>query len=207
MESYPSRLLESAVAELSKLPGLGRKTALRLALHLLRQDETQSEALGTSLIRLRKEIQYCKRCFNISDTEVCSICSDSHRDNGIICVVEDIRDVMAIENTGQFRGRYFVLGGLISPLHGIGPDDINVKKLISQMQSKDISELVLALAATVEGDSTSFYIFRQLRDKPITISVIPRGISIGDELEYMDEVTLGRSILARIPYESSLQMK
>lgn len=207
MDSYPSKLLESAVAELSKLPGVGRKTALRLALHLLRQDETQSEALGNSIIKLRKEIVYCNKCYNISDTNICSICSDAQRDETVICVVEDIRDVMAIESTGQFRGRYFVLGGLISPLHGIGPDDINVKKLIQQILSSKTSELILALAATVEGDSTSFYIFRQLREHPIMISVIPRGISVGDELEYMDEVTLGRSILARIPYESSLQLK
>ena len=203
-EQLPSRYLENAVSELAKLPGVGRKTALRLALHLLRQDKSLSQALGQSLIELRENITYCRTCHNISDSETCPVCANPSRDNGVICVVEDIRDVMAVERTAQFNGVYHVLGGLISPIDGIRPDDINLASLHQRVSAQPVREIILALSATVEGDTTAFYIFRQLQNLNITFSTISRGISVGDELEYIDEVTLGRSIQSRIPYQQML---
>jgi recombination protein RecR len=203
-EQLPSKYLENAVSELAKLPGVGRKTALRLALHLLRQDKSHSKALGNSLIELRENITYCRVCHNVSDTEICPVCSNPARDNSVICVVEDIRDVMAVERTSQFNGVYHVLGGLISPIDGIRPEDINLESLQRRAEENHVKEIILALSATVEGDTTAFYIFRQLQHRNITFSTISRGISIGDELEYIDEVTLGRSIQSRIPYQQML---
>ncbi len=203
-EQLPSKYLENAVSELSKLPGVGRKTALRLALHLLRQDKSLSTALGNSLIELREKITYCSVCHNISDTETCPVCANPSRDRSVICVVEDIRDVMAVERTSQFNGVYHVLGGLISPIDGIRPQDIFLDSLQQRVQENPVREIILALSATVEGDTTAFYIFRQLQHLNITFSTISRGISIGDELEYIDEVTLGRSIQARVPYQQLL---
>lgn len=203
-ETLPSKYLENAVAELAKLPGVGRKTALRLALHLLRQDKSQSTLLGHSLVELREKISYCKICHNISDTDLCPVCSSSSRNRSIVCVVEDIRDVMAIERTGQFNGVYHVLGGLISPIDGIRPEDVQIESLRRRLEVNPAQEIVLALAATVEGDTTAFYIYRHLKQFELTFSTISRGISIGDELEYIDEITLGRSIQSRIPYQQTL---
>lgn len=203
-EQLPSRYLENAVSELAKLPGVGRKTALRLALHLLRQDRSQSSALGNSLIELRENITYCRTCHNISDAETCPVCANPVRDRSVICVVEDIRDVMAVERTAQFNGVYHVLGGLISPIDGIRPEDIHLGSLRQRAEENPVREIILALSATVEGDTTAFYIFRQLQHLNMTFSTISRGISIGDELEYIDEVTLGRSILSRVPYQQML---
>jgi len=201
MQNYSSRLLEDAVNELTRLPGIGRRSALRLALHLLRQDESRSEALGNAIIKLRSHILYCTRCHNISDDEICGICADSKRDNTIICVVEDIRDVMAIENTSQYRGIYHVLGGIISPMDGIGPNDLNIESLIKRTENEDIREIIMAMPATTEGDTTNYYLFKKLKDKIANISAISRGVAIGDELEFADEITLGKSIINRIPYE------
>lgn len=206
-EQLPSRLLENAVSELAKLPGVGRKTALRFALYLLRQDRSLSSSLGESIIKMRNEITYCKVCHNISDTEICSICANPARKHNIICVVEDIRDLLAIERTGQYNGVYHVLNGLISPLDGIGVDDINIAKLGERIEKNEISEIILALAATVEGDTTAFYIYKNLGRDHIKFSTIPRGISIGDDLEYIDEITLGRSISARIPYAEQVKAR
>ena len=205
IEKYPSRLLENAVNEFSKLPGIGRKSALRLVLHLLRQDETEVSAFGNSLIQLRKEIKHCKICHNISDSETCQICSNPSRNNTVICVVENIRDVMSVENTHQFNGLYHVLGGIISPMDGIGPSDLEIESLIKRIESnEDIIEVILALSTTMEGDTTNFYIYRKLKDKNIKVTTLARGVSIGDELEYTDEITLGRSLVNRVIYESSL---
>jgi recombination protein RecR len=204
LNTYSSKLLENAVTELAKLPGIGRKSALRLALHLLKQDISDVEAFGNSVIKLRKEIIYCHDCHNISDSEICSICSNPKRDHSIVCVVENIRDVMAIENTSQFNGVYHVLGGIISPMDGIGPDELNIEDLASRAGSDSVSEVILALPATIEGDTTNFYIFKRLKECGIRVSTIARGISIGDELEYTDEITLGRSIVNRTPYENML---
>jgi recombination protein RecR len=201
MQNYSSKLLEEAVNEFTRLPGIGRRSALRLALHLLRQDESRTEALGNAIIKLRSDIRYCSRCHNISDEEVCGICSDLKRDGSIICVVEDIRDVMAIENTGQFRGLYHVLGGIISPMDGIGPNDLSIESLLSRTESEEIREVIMALPATTEGDTTNYYLFKKLKDRVATISAISRGVAIGDELEFADEITLGKSILNRILYE------
>lgn len=201
MESYPSRLLANAVNELARLPGIGRKTALRMALHLLRRDPQEVEALGQSVIRLRTDVCYCSVCHNISDEAVCAICSSQKRDRTVVCVVEDIRDVMAIENTGQFSGLYHVLGGIISPMEGIGPQDLQIEALVNRAAAGDIAELIFALPATIEGDTTGFYLYRKLSPFSLRITTIARGISIGDELEHTDEVTLGRSILGRLPYE------
>jgi recombination protein RecR len=201
MQNYSSKLLEEAVNEFTRLPGIGRRSALRLALHLLRQDENRSEALGNAIIKLRSGIRYCARCHNISDDELCGICNDAKRDSTIICVVEDIRDVMAIENTGQFRGLYHVLGGIISPMDGIGPNDLSIEPLLQRTESEAIREVIMALPATTEGDTTNYYLFKKLKDKVETISAISRGVSIGDELEFADEITLGKSILNRILYE------
>jgi recombination protein RecR len=198
-QQYPSSLLEKAVQEFSKLPGIGRKTALRLSLHLLRQDTESVDAFGEAVVRLKHEVRYCSVCHNISDTEVCPICSDHRRDGSMICVVENIQDVMAVENTQQFNGLYHVLGGIISPMDGIGPGDIAIDSLVSRVEKGDIKEVIMALSSTMEGDTTNFYISRRLAHTGVKISVIARGISVGDELEYTDEVTLGRSILNRTP--------
>lgn len=198
----PSVLLSNAVDEMSKLPGVGSKTALRLVLHLLRQDETQVISLADSLTRLRKEVKYCSICHNISDTDICGICADRRRDSSIICVVENIRDVMAIEQTQQFRGLYHVLGGVISPLDGLGPSDLNIQSLVDRVDEGNITEVILALSPTMEGDATNFFIFRKLAEKGVTISVIARGVAQNDELQYTDEITLGRSIVNRTPFRS-----
>ncbi|MBQ7162928.1 MAG: recombination protein RecR [Bacteroidales bacterium] len=201
--SYPSALLEDAVQAFAKLPGIGKKTALRLVLHLLRQDSADVEQLGSSLIRLKREIKYCECCHNIADTDRCQICSDPRRDQETLCVVENVKEVMAVEGTRQYNGLYHVLGGLITPMEGIGPSDLEIDSLIERVAGGGIKEVILALAATSEGDATSFYIFRRLSAYPVKISVIARGIAVGDELEYADEVTLGRSILNRTPFNNT----
>lgn len=190
--------------ELAKLPGIGRKTALRLVLYLIKQDSINTDALGESIIKLRKEITYCKECHNISDTETCLICSNPNRDHSIICVVEDVRDVMAIENTNLYKGVYHTLGGIISPMDGIGPGNLNIETLVNKVTKGNIKEIIMALSATMEGDTTNFYIYKRLKEFNITITTIARGIAIGDDLEYTDEITLGRSILNRTPYENML---
>ena len=195
--AYPSQLLEKAVAEFSKLPGIGRKTALRLVLDVLRRSEEEVDSFTMAVSRVRKEVKYCRVCHNISDTEVCPICSDPNRDASTICVVENIRDVMAVENTQQYRGLYHVLGGIISPMDGIGPNDIAIDSLVDRVKEGGVKEVILALSSTMEGDTTNFYISRKLALYDVTVSVIVRGISVGDELEYTDEVTLGRAILNR----------
>lgn len=202
INEFPSKLLETAVNEFASLPGIGRKTALRLVMHLLRQPDTDVERFGNSIIRLKKEIHYCSVCHNISDSDICDICSDRSRDNSIICVVENIRDVIAIENTGQYRGIYHVLGGIISPMDGIGPSDLNIESLEQKVISGAVSEIILALSATMEGDTTNFYIYRKIGDSPIKISTLSKGVAIGDELEYTDEITLGRSLVNRTLFES-----
>lgn len=202
---FSSRLLEKAVNEVSQLPGIGKRTALRLVLHLLKQPKEQTGFLATALISMREEIKFCESCHNISDVEVCEICSNTKRDHQIICVVEDIRDVMAIENTGQFRGIYHVLGGKISPIDGIGPSQLNISTLVEKVKSGSVIEIIFALSSTMEGDTTNFYIFKQIQDCSIITSTIARGISVGDELEYADEVTLGRSIVQRVPFEKSFK--
>lgn len=195
--AYPSQLLEKAVCEFSKLPGIGRKTALRLVLDLLRRTEEEVDGFATAVTRLRKEVKHCKVCHNISDTDVCPICSDRRRDSTSICVVENIRDVMAVENTQQYNGLYHVLGGIISPMDGVGPSDIEIDSLVERVAAGGVKEVILALSSTMEGDTTNFYISRKLAGCDVVISVIARGISVGDELEYTDEVTLGRAILNR----------
>ncbi|MDY3268644.1 MAG: recombination mediator RecR [Phocaeicola sp.] len=203
-QQYPSALLEKAVGEFAKLPGIGRKTAMRLVLHLLRQDLQSVESFGNSIIRLKKEVKYCKVCHNISDTDVCKICSSPSRDASTVCVVENIRDVMAVENTQQFNGLYHVLGGVISPMDGIGPSDLEIDSLVERVKSGVVKEVILALSSTMEGDTTNFYIFRKLSGYDVKLSVIARGISIGDELQYTDEVTLGRSIINRIEFNGNM---
>ncbi len=200
MQKYPSDLLEKAVNELSKLPGVGRKTALRLALHLLRRSEDEVDVFANAISCMRHDIRYCKVCHNISDTDVCPICSNPKRDASTICVVENVQDVMAIENTQQFNGLYHVLGGIISPMDGIGPSDIEIDSLVERVAEGGISEVILALSSTMEGDTTNFYISRKLAEFDIQISLIARGISVGNEIEYTDEVTLGRSIINRTPF-------
>jgi recombination protein RecR len=201
-QQYPSQLLERAVQEFAKLPGIGRKTALRLVLHLLRQEEEDVTLLTDAISKMKKEVKRCKVCHNISDSEVCPICSDPRRDDSTICVVENIQDVMAVENTQQFNGSYHVLGGVISPMDGIGPADLEIDSLVERVGEGDVKEVILALSSTMEGDTTNFYIFRKLAPyKDVKISIIARGISVGDELEYTDEVTLGRSILNRTVFE------
>ena len=195
-----SRLLEKAVAELSKLPGIGKKTALRLALHLLRKEPEESHALGEAIIDLRDNISYCSRCHNISEEPICPICNDSRREQNIICVVENVKDVITIESTHQFKGLYHVLGGLISPLDGIGPGDIEIESLIERVKNEKTEEVILALSPTIEGDTTNFYIFRKLNGVPVKVSILARGLSVGNELEYTDELTLGKSIQNRIPF-------
>jgi recombination protein RecR len=202
---FSSKLLEKAVNEMSQLPGIGKRTALRLVLHLLRQPQDQTSQLASALQTMRSEIKFCKSCHNISDTDLCDICANPRRTEDIICVVEDIRDVMAIENTSSFRGLYHVLNGKISPMDGIGPNDLNIQTLVEKVKSGSVKELIFALSSTMEGDTTNFYIYKQIQDVEVTISTIARGISVGNELEYTDEVTLGRSIVNRIPFESSLK--
>lgn len=204
-QQYPSQLLEKAVSEFSRLPGIGRKTALRLVLHLLRQPVEDVEQFASAVTRMKQEVKYCRVCHNISDTDVCSICSDHRRDGSIVCVVENIQDVMAIENTQQYYGLYHVLGGIISPMDGIGPSDIEIASLVERVEAGGIQEVILALSSTMEGDTTNFYISRKLEGTGVKLSIIARGISVGDELEYTDEVTLGRSILNRTPFDGKSQ--
>lgn len=203
MQQYSSQLLERAVQEFATLPGIGRKTALRLVLHLLRQPAERAEQLADAVATMRREVKYCRTCHNISDTEQCPICADSRRDATTICVVENIQDVMAIENTQQYRGLYHVLGGLISPMDGIGPSDLQIDSLVERVGQGTVSEVILALSSTMEGDTTNFYIFRRLAPTGVPVSVIARGIAVGNELEYTDEVTLARSILNRTPFEGN----
>ena len=203
-DRFPSRLLENAVNEFAKLPGIGRKSALRLVLHLLKQDPLEVEIFANSLTQLRSEIKHCRICHNISDTEICNICSIPTRNNSFICVVENIKDVMAIENTHQFNGLYHVLGGIISPMDGIGPSDLEVDSLVNRVNEGGVEEIILALSTTMEGDTTNFYIYKKLKNSNIKISTLARGVSIGDELEYTDEVTLGRSIVNRMSFEDSI---
>ncbi|MAU25812.1 MAG: recombination protein RecR [Muricauda sp.] len=202
---FSSKLLENAVYEMSQLPGIGKRTALRLVLHLLKRPEAQTQNLSKALSKLREEVNFCTSCHNISDAELCEICASPKRDATTICVVEDIRDVMAIENTSQYRGLYHVLGGKISPMEGVGPQDLNIAPLIDKVKAGGVGELIFALSSTMEGDTTNFYIYKQLEGVEIKTSTIARGISVGDELEYADEVTLGRSILNRVPFETSIK--
>lgn len=201
--NFPSRLLEDAVQEFSSLPGIGQKTALRLVLHLLKQDKERVSQFGHAFIKLRQEVCFCKKCNNISDVELCNICSNPKRNETLVCVVEDIRDIMAIENTNQYNGLYHVLGGLISPMDGIGPSDLNIENLVNRVGEGDVKEVIMALSATMEGDTTVFYLHKKLKAFNSTISTIARGVSFGGELEYVDEITLGRSIVSRVPYENS----
>ena len=203
-DQFPSKLLEKAVAEFSTLPGIGKKTALRLVLSLLKREQSEVEDFGNAILRLKKEIKHCKVCHNISDTEICDICDSPNRNGAIICVVESIRDVMSIENTHQFIGLYHVLGGIISPMDGIGPNDLEIESLINRVQSGEVTEVILALSTTMEGDTTNFYIYKKLKDLEVKVSVIARGVSIGGELEYTDEITLGRSIANRMNYSDTL---
>ncbi len=197
---YPSKVLGKAVEEISGLPGIGKKSALRLALHLLKQPQSQAVALGDSLKKLVTDIKYCKECYNFSDSEICEICANPKRNDEILCVVEDVRDVMAIENTEKFRGKYLVLGGKISPMEGIGPNQLNISSIEKKLENKEIKELIFALSATMEGDTTAYYIYRKFKNFEVNFSTIARGISVGDELEYADEISLGRSIQNRLPY-------
>ena len=202
--NYSSKLLEKAVEEFAKLPGIGKKTALRLVLNLLNREVDDVTRFATAITSLRKEICFCKKCHNISDIEICQLCSNPSRDNSTLCVVEDIRDVMAIENTQQYRGLYHVLGGVISPMDGIGPQHLNIESLIDKVNSGEVKEIIFALSTTMKGDTTNFYIFKKLKETSVKVSTIARGIAFGDELEYADEITLGRSIANRLPYESSI---
>ena len=201
---YPSKLVEEAVEQFSKLPGLGKKTALRFVLNILKMNKQEVSNFGNAFINLRNNINYCSNCHSISDLEICDICNNINRDDSIVCVVEDIRDVMAIEKTNQFKGKYHVLGGVISPIDAIGPSDLNISSLLDKIEKINVKELIMALSSTMEGDTTNFYIFKKIKNKNIKMSVIARGISVGDELEYADEVTLGRSILNRTLYENTL---
>jgi recombination protein RecR len=202
---FSSKLLEAAVNEMAQLPGIGKRTALRLVLHLLKQPKEQTVFLSNALTSFREEIKFCESCHTISDVAICEICSNEKRNHQLICVVEDIRDVMAIENTGQYRGIYHVLGGKISPMDGIGPSQLKINSLVEKVNSGKVEELIFALSSTMEGDTTNFYIYKQIKDSNIVTSTIARGISVGDELEYADEVTLGRSILQRIPFENTFK--
>ncbi|AMA49855.1 MULTISPECIES: recombination mediator RecR [Flavobacterium] len=202
---FSSKILENAVQEIAQLPGIGKRTALRLVLHLLKQPIEQTTFLTGALLKMRNEIKFCKSCHNISDLDFCEICSNDNRNQTLVCVVEDVRDVMAIENTGQYRGIYHVLGGKISPIEGIGPSQLKINSLVEKIKSGNVKEVIFALSSTMEGDTTNFYIYRQIKDYPLVISSLARGISVGDELEYADEITLGRSILNRIPFENSLR--
>jgi len=201
----PSAYLQEAVNQLSTLPGVGRKTALRLALHLLKQPKAEVNEFGQAFINLKEHAQFCKQCHNISDQDICSICRNPRRANGVICVVEDLRDILALESTQQFQGTYHVLGGNISPLDGVGPGDLNINTLIQRVSKEEITEVILALSTTMEGDTTNFYLYKKLSPLDVKITTLARGVAIGDELEYIDEITLGRSLLNRLPYESSLK--
>ena len=201
IQQYPSQLLEKAVQEFSKLPGIGRKTALRLVLYQLRQDAEDVQAFVEAIAKMKLEVHYCQRCHNISDSDVCPVCADPSRDASTVCVVENVQDVMAVENTQQYTGLYHVLGGVISPMDGIGPADLEIESLVKRVEQEDIHEVILALSSTMEGDTTNFYIYRKLAPYDVKLSIIARGIPVGDELEYADEVTLGRSILNRTPFE------
>jgi recombination protein RecR len=203
-QQYPSALLEKAVGEFAKLPGIGKKTAMRLVLHLLRQESSVVEAFGNAIVTLKREVKYCKVCHNISDTDTCQLCSNPLRDASTVCVVENIRDVMAVEATQQFKGLYHVLGGVISPMDGVGPSDLQIESLVKRVEEGNVKEVILALSSTMEGDTTNFYIFRKLAKANVKLSVIARGISIGDELEYTDEVTLGRSIVNRTTFTGTV---
>ena len=202
---FSSKLLQNAVNEMSQLPGIGKRTALRLVLHLIRESPDKTTYLTEALFKMRSELKFCRSCHNISDVELCEICANPHRNREIICVVEDIRDVMAVESTSSFRGLYHVLGGKISPIDGVGPHDLTISSLVDKVKKGDVKELIFALSSTMEGDTTNFYIYRKIQDLNVVTSTIARGISIGDELEYADEVTLGRSITNRIPFELSLK--
>ncbi|MBZ9651320.1 recombination mediator RecR [Psychroflexus montanilacus] len=204
---FSSKYLEKAIEEIAMLPGIGKRTALRLALHLLKQPQVQTTDLATALVDLKTKVKECKSCHNISDQELCGICKDKSRDHSIICVVEDIRDVMAIENTDQYKGMYHILGGKISPMDGVGPNQLNIESLVSKINTGEVNEIIFALSSTMEGDTTNFYIYKQIKSSQqhLKTSTIARGISIGDELEYADEITLGRSILQRVPFENSLK--
>lgn len=205
--NFSSKLIEEAVNEFSKLPGIGKRTALRFVLHLMKQDVAEVNQFGNTFIKLRSELRYCEKCHNVSDKALCEVCINPNRDNSLVCVVEDIRDVMAIENTQQYRGVYHVLGGIISPMDGIGPSDLNIETLVLKAGNGEMKEVIMALSTTMEGDTTNFYIYKRLKEFNLTVSTIARGISIGDELEYADEVTLGRSIVNRTLYENSLSFK
>lgn len=205
--NFSSKLIEEAVNEFSKLPGVGKRTALRFVLHLMKQNPADVSQFGNSFIKLRQELRYCAVCHNVSDQPMCEVCVNPHRDHSTVCVVEDIRDVMAIENTQQYRGVYHVLNGIISPMDGIGPSDLTIESLVQKAAAGRIKEIIMALSTTMEGDTTNFYIYKRLKEFNLTISTIARGIAIGDELEYADEVTLGRSIVNRTPYENSLLIK
>lgn len=202
---FSSKLLENAVYEISQLPGIGKRTALRLVLHLLKQPSERTVNLSGALLNLKDSVKFCKNCHNISDVDLCEICANPKRDKTLVCVVEDIRDVMALENTGQYKGLYHVLDGKISPMEGVGPQDLNINSLVDKAKQGEIKELIFALSSTMEGDTTNFYIYKQLEGLDIKTSTIARGIAVGDELEYADEITLGRSILNRIPFEGSLK--
>ena len=199
--NYPSHLIEEAVNELSKFPGIGKKSAMRMVLFILKQQEQDAIKMGEAIMRLRTEIKYCSRCGNVSDTEVCNICNNAKRKQQLICVVEDLRDVIAIENTNQFNGTYHILGGLISPANGVGPDSLHIDKLTERIKKENTTEVIMALSATMEGDTTVFYLSKKLKDLGVSLSTISRGIAIGGELEYADEITLGRSIALRVPYQ------
>jgi recombination protein RecR len=203
---FSSKLIQNAVNEISQLPGIGKRTALRLALHMLRQQKNQTEDLANALVLMRNNIKFCNNCHNISDLDTCEICANPKRDNSIICVVEDIRDVMAIESTSSFKGLYHVLGGKISPMDGIGPDDLNIISLVDKVKSGLVKELIFALSSTMEGDTTNFYIYKLINKFDVLTSTIARGVSVGDDLEYADEITVGRSITNRIPFESSIKI-
>lgn len=200
--NYPSKLIENAVAEFKKLPGIGEKTALRLVLHLLKQDKEKVQHFSDNILKMREEIQYCKTCYNLSDTEVCDVCSNKMRERNTICVVENIRDVIAIESTGTFRGLYHVLGGIISPVNGIGPDDLTIAALETRVKEEKIEEIIMAISPTMEGDTTLYYISKLLQPYNVKLTTIARGVSFGGELEYTDEITLSRSISSRIPYDN-----
>mgnify|MGYP000899006272 FL=1 len=204
MYDIPSRLVETAIQEISRLPGIGRKTALRLVLHLLRKDTGEALALGQAIIQMREQIIFCRECHNISDHELCQICANPSRDERLICVVADVKDMLAIENTQLFKGKYHILGGVISPIEGVSPDQLHIHSLVERTHSTPVDEILLALPSTVEGDTTNFYIYNLLKDSNIRLTILARGIAVGDGLEYTDEVTLGRSILQRLPFTASL---
>ena len=205
--NFSSKLIEDAVNQFASLPGIGRKTALRLVLHLLKQDVSDVDSFGASIVKMRNEIKYCNRCHNISDGLLCEICANTSRKQNQICVVEDIRDVIAIESTQQFNGTYHLLGGIISPMEGIGPKDLNIETLVKRATEEETTEIIMALSTTMEGDTTNFYLYKRLKDLNVAITTIARGIAVGDDLEYADEITLGRSILQRTPYENTLSLK